>query len=399
MNNNQKSFFMKKITLFLVVAFILMHSINAQIGIGTNAPNTSAQLDVTSTNKGLLIPRMTLAQRGTIPSPVAGLMIYQTDNTPGFYFYNGASWIQFSTGSATNYWTLSGTDIYKNNAGNVGIGTSTPLARLHLNGNQLITGGGPLAIQDDAAGNSSNIWFQNSSGTPTHQIYHLGGTSNLLVIQKIPASTWDWVMNSSGDVGMGTTTPLVKLHLKESGSPEVFRIEGTTGVQMGLAVNGVENGFFNMTGDDMKIGTLASNDLGRFIVRVNGGDRMFVHPDGRVSIGTATPAAGYMLSVNGKIISTEVRVELNVNWPDYVFNKNYNLPSLKEVEEFITKHNHLPNIPSAKEVKKNGIELGDMNKRLLEKVEELTLYIIKQEKELETMKQKINAIETVYLKK
>lgn len=399
MNNNQKMFFMKKITLFLIVTLILMHSINAQIGIGTNAPNTSAQLDVTSTNKGLLMPRMTLAQRGTIPTPVAGLMIYQTDNTPGFYYYSGASWIQFSTGSATNYWTLNGTDIYKNNAGNVGIGTTTPTRRLEVFGNALISGGGPLMLKDFAGDNSSKIEFQNSDGIPTHQIMHLGGTTNLLFIQKVPATTFDWVMNSSGDVGMGTTTPLVKLHLKESGSPEVFRIEGTTGVQMGLAVNGVENGFFNMTGDDMKIGTLASNDLGRFIVRVNGGDRMFVHPDGRVSIATATPATGYMLSVNGKIVSTEVRVELNVNWPDYVFKKDYNLPSLKSVEEFIAKYNRLPNIPSAEEVKKNGIELGDMNKRLLEKVEELTLYIIKQDKELETLKQKINAVEINLIKK
>jgi hypothetical protein len=389
---------MKKIILLLTLATFCI-PVFSQVGIGTNSPSSSAQLDVTSTNKGLLIPRMTLVQRGTIPSPIAGLMIYQTDNTPGFYFYNGASWIQFSTGSATNYWTLNGSDIYKNNAGNVGIGTTTPLARLEVLGNTLISGGGRLLLKDDVTGNDFQMEFQNSSGVPTHQIKHFGGTTNLLIIQKVPATTFDWVMNSSGDVGMGTTTPLVKLHLKESGSPEVFRIEGTTGVQMGLAVNGIENGFFNMTGDDMKIGTLASNDLGRFIVRVNGGDRMFVHPDGRVSIGTATPAVGYSLSVNGKIISTEVRVELNVNWPDYVFNRNYKLPSLKSVEEFITKYNRLPNIPSAEEVKKNGIELGDMNKRLLEKVEELTLYMIKQDKELEALKQKINSIETRLIKK
>jgi hypothetical protein len=389
---------MKKIILLLTLATFCI-PVFSQVGIGTNSPSSSAQLDVTSTNKGLLIPRMTLVQRGTIPSPIAGLMIYQTDNTPGFYFYNGTSWIQFSTGSATNYWTLNGSDIYKNNAGNVGIGTTTPLARLEVLGNTLISGGGRLLLKDDVTGNDFQMEFQNSSGVPTHQIKHFGGTTNLLIIQKVPATTFDWVMNSSGDVGMGTTTPIVKLHLKESGSPEVFRIEGTTGVQMGLAVNGIENGFFNMTGDDMKIGTLASNDLGRFIVRVNGGDRMFVHPDGRVSIGTATPATGYLLSVNGKIISTEVRVELNVNWPDYVFNRNYKLPSLKSVEEFIAKYNRLPNIPSAEEVKKNGIELGDMNKRLLEKVEELTLYMIKQDKELETLKQKINSIETRLIKK
>ncbi len=392
---------MKKLILFL--GYLLSTAILVAQSVAINTDGSPADLssilDVKSTTKGMLFPRMTLAQRNAIAAPAAGLLIYQTDNTPGYYYYNAVSWVQFSTGSATNYWTLNGTDIYKNNAGNVGIGTTTPLARLEVAGNTLISGGGRLMLKDNATVNSSQMEFHNSAGIPTHQIAHLGGTANLLMIQKVPATTFDWVMNSSGDVGMGTTAPVVKLHLKESGSPEVFRIEGGTGVQMGLAASGVEKGFFNLSGDDVKIGTLASNDLGRFIVRVNGGDRMFVHPDGKVSIGTATPAAGYSLSVNGKIISSEVRVELNVNWPDYVFNKSYKLPSLKSVEEFIMKHNRLPNIPSAEHVKKNGIELGDMNKRLLEKVEELTLYMIKQDKELEALKQKINSIETTQLKK
>ena len=100
---------------------------------------------------------------------------------------------------------------------------------------------------------------------------------------------------------------------------------------------------------------------------------MMLHPDGRVSIGTAFPATGYSLSVNGKIISSEVKVQLQANWPDYVFDKSYTRPSLSQLETFVTSNKHLPGIPTALEVKKEGIELGEMNRKLVEKVEELTL--------------------------
>jgi hypothetical protein len=73
-------------------------------------------------------------------------------------------------------------------------------------------------------------------------------------------------------------------------------------------------------------------------------------------------------------------------WPDYVFSRNYKLPSLSEVEQFITENQHLPNVPSAAEVKENGIELGEMNAILLQKVEELTLYIIALQKQVDELK-------------
>ncbi len=93
----------------------------------------------------------------------------------------------------------------------------------------------------------------------------------------------------------------------------------------------------------------------------------------------------YKLAVGGALIAEEVRVELKDTWPDYVFEKKYNLPTLKHVENYITKNGHLENIPSAKEVLQNGIKLGEMNALLLEKIEELTLYIIQQEKRIEKL--------------
>lgn len=108
-------------------------------------------------------------------------------------------------------------------------------------------------------------------------------------------------------------------------------------------------------------------------------------------IGAGTPTVGYALSVNGKIISEEVRVEADV-WPDYVFQKNYPLISLSQLEQFISTNKHLPNIPAAKQVHKEGFGLGDMNRRLLEKIEELTLYIILQEKRLNTLQRQVDSI-------
>ncbi|GIV43224.1 MAG: hypothetical protein KatS3mg035_0347 [Bacteroidia bacterium] len=78
--------------IFTLIAFFFALQIKAQIGIGTTSPSPSSILDLSSTNKGLLIPRMTQAERNAISSPATGLLIYQTNLAPGFYYYNGASW-------------------------------------------------------------------------------------------------------------------------------------------------------------------------------------------------------------------------------------------------------------------------------------------------------------------
>ena len=111
---------------------------------------------------------------------------------------------------------------------------------------------------------------------------------------------------------------------------------------------------------------------------------------GNVRIGTATPTE--KLSVNGKIRAKELKVE-TANWPDYVFGSSYSLPDLKETEQFIKENKHLPEIPSAAEVKENGIELGEMNAKLLKKIEELTLYIIEIQKADEQRDNVINTLQ------
>ncbi|SEC19916.1 hypothetical protein SAMN04489761_2356 [Tenacibaculum sp. MAR_2009_124] len=115
--------------------------------------------------------------------------------------------------------------------------------------------------------------------------------------------------------------------------------------------------------------------------------KFFINSSGDVGIGTTTPGA--KLAVDGRVLAKEVKVSIT-DFPDYVFENDYELLSLQQVERYIQEKGHLPNIPSAKEVEENeGIDLGDMQKNLLEKIEELTLYTIQQEKKLSKQNQLI----------
>lgn len=104
----------------------------------------------------------------------------------------------------------------------------------------------------------------------------------------------------------------------------------------------------------------------------------------------STIPSGYYLAVDGRAIFEEVRVELSQNWPDYVFEDSYHRLTIDELHSFIQEKGHLPNIPSASEVEQNGIHLGDMDRRLLEKIEELTLYIIDQNEKIKALENRIN---------
>ncbi|WP_255409462.1 LamG domain-containing protein [Aquimarina sp. I32.4] len=111
--------------------------------------------------------------------------------------------------------------------------------------------------------------------------------------------------------------------------------------------------------------------------------------NGKVGIGTTTPDS--KLTVKGKIHAEEVKIDLSVPAPDYVFKKEYDLLSIEEVQAHIKEKGHLPNIPSAIEMETNGVELGIMNMKLLEKIEELTLYTIDQEKKIK-QQQEVNSV-------
>jgi hypothetical protein len=139
----------------------------------------------------------------------------------------------------------------------------------------------------------------------------------------------------------------------------------------------------------------ANGDEDGLFIKSNTGQKV-IFPTANVGIGTSNPTE--KLSVNGKIRAKEVIVD--TNWSDYVFAKNYKLASLAEVEQHIQTQGHLPGVPSAQEVADNGVSVGDMQAVLLAKIEELTLHVIKQEKRLDTQAAEIAALkaENIQLK-
>lgn len=139
------------------------------------------------------------------------------------------------------------------------------------------------------------------------------------------------------------------------------------------------------------------NGVGGFVIAPwrdsEGGLRLDEY--GRVNIGAHYDmpiGQDYKLSVNGVILAEEIEVKLKANWPDYVFTDDYELMSLTDVEQYIASNGHLPGVPSASEVEEDGLSLGEMNRILMEKVEELTLHMIDLKKENEEIKSELKKI-------
>lgn len=184
----------------------------------------------------------------------------------------------------------------------------------------------------------------------------------------------------SGNAGIGYLTPAHELDIRGS-QPLLQLFERASGgnrrLQLSIGING----------EVRFLSTFGSGGNYPFTFRFGGsrGEVMRIGTNGNVGIGTATPAE--RLSVNGNIRAKEVKVE-TANWPDYVFEDSYPLISLEDLKAHIKEKGHLPGIPTAEEVEAEGIALAEMNRKLLEKVEELTLYILEQQREINQLKEK-----------
>ncbi len=189
--------------------------------------------------------------------------------------------------------------------------------------------------------------------------------------------------DSGGKVGIGTTNPNATLQVGDSehtGSPS------TEVEKKRLSLAPVTHG-----GSDWFFSTRDNNPYANLDIGYSNNKTLTLRHDGNVGIGSKNPDS--KLTVKGKIHAEEVKIDLSVPAPDYVFKKDYDLLSIEEVQEHIKAQGHLPNIPSAKELETNGVELGIMNMKLLEKIEELTLYTIAQEEELKEQNQKNKVLE------
>lgn len=220
--------------------------------------------------------------------------------------------------------------------------------------------------------------------------------------------TEQFTINHNGKVGIGTTSPRTMLDV--NGSVSIGGInESINGYGAYLSLFGAsENGDplwmsrYNNGSNKSELRINIGDDHGQhedmFVVGThhwNGGSwnpHFSVHASGNVGIGTTTPDS--KLTVDGKVNCEEVKVEIIAGTgPDYVFEPTYNLPTLAETEAYIKANKHLPEVPSAKEMETNGINLSEMNMLLLKKVEELTLHLIEKEKKMEAMEKRIEQLE------
>jgi len=254
------------------------------------------------------------------------------------------------TGSLVHaQWAFNGNNIYNTNAGYVGIGTTTPTAPLSVSGE--IKVGLPNGPANGIMMTSQSI---------------LG-----VVIQQ---------GNIGGDFVNGNNYYSIYAHdMSYDGTHWIRRNQYSNAWAMVLNSQFYDIQFAPADGNGQAFTAVTPTTLFR------------INAAGNVGIGTTNPGTN-KLAVEGTIGARAVKVTLQNPWPDYVFSNNYKLPSLTSLHQYILANHRLPGMPSADSVAANGIDLGTNQALLLKKIEELTLYVIDQQKQLATQQEQINQL-------
>jgi hypothetical protein len=241
-------------------------------------------------------------------------------------------------------------------------------------------GGGTDIFRVKAAGGG---YFADNVGigvaSPTAKL-HTSGTVRLEGLTNDNAQTRVLVSDANGNVNYRDASSLGSGGSVSGSTNYIAKYSSTTSISNSLLFD---------NGTNVGVGTATPNTNAKLDVNGN------IFSSGKIAIGTTDMAkiSTYSLAVNGDALFNKVKVKLYANWPDYVFEMDYPLPTLLEVEQFIQKNKHLPGVPSAKEVEKNGLDIGDNQAVLLKKIEELTLYVIAQGKLLEAQEKRIRELE------
>ncbi len=482
-------------TVGLVLLVFSFQSLSAQV------------LDLESTSEGMLIPRMTTAQKNAIASPSQSELVYDTD-TKSFWYYENSQWNELGSGGAavagdeikdadndTKIQVEEGSDddiirfdiagserlLIRNNAGgrpiieprgaffNVFLGEDSgrnvtsgafsntfvgagagqmatsalenTIMGTHAGANITTNGGNTLigrwagrdlasgtrnvivglyASRQSTAGNNNSILgshaAHSSAGDNNTMLgygsgYFNDGSNNVFIgkdagrdnvgdnqlyVDNTNTSTpLIYGKFDTNTIGINTTKGLGALNISDltNDKTQLYLLPKSTGSEDSSSVFLAEddNATYGMEilydGANNELEVLGHNDG-----TINGPHVKIRRDNGQVAIGKSY-ATGFRLSVDGKIACEEVLVDLEADWPDYVFQSDYELNSLNEVKQYINEKGHLPGVPSAKEIEDNGIVLGEMNRIQMEKIEELTLYILQLEEKTNKMSNYIDTLE------
>lgn len=445
-HNHLKKLFMKKLKWSVMAFFAIMGVSQAQVKINSTTATTVSSGDISNFNSGIgNTTTLQAISTGTGSHNNAFGFSALNKNAGGSYNtaignYSlmsnisgigntgiGYNSLYFNTGS---YNTAIGFESLKNNKGgshNIGFGYQSLFSNS--------AGINNIAIGREAGKTttgSNNVFLGYQTG------FNVSGSNNTIIGSNIAGNSTlnnhviigdgsgkqRILINQKGSVGIGNTNPQFGLHV---GGVEDHMSTTHSLASIGIGTNTVpgrlilahaakDQYYCNQAkkGDVIVSGSttgsliLASENAGgstpgnagqgiKFVTQDTepmSQVRMTIDKKGKVLVGTETApntvgtanVSTYNLFVKGGILTEEMRVRLATDWADYVFNKNYVLKPLKEVEKFINTNGHLPNVPSAKEVKENGLELGNIVTIQQEKIEELTLYAIQQQKEMEELK-------------
>lgn len=309
----------------------------------------------------------------------AALLLSMAANAQTIYTSDGAITANRTVTLGENKLNFTGTNgnlFVNGSSGNVGIGTASPTSRLEVNGNIKMSNGefhfgnsfftydqgGSMVFKADSPAATPYMVFRNSDNTEGVRMLY---RNSMLNIQgsalRVDNKGLDFLHSEYGD-GFGA-----KIYGSDEGN-------GTTSLRFAVRAN-------------------TANWSDAMVIKTNTGKVLIgmgqEQPPTQV---LGTNISNYKLFVKGGILTEEMRVSSGSSWADYVFNDDYQLRPLEEVERFIKTNKHLPNVPSAKEIKETGIELGEMTKIQQEKIEELTLYLIRQNNEIKELKEQIRIL-------
>lgn len=356
---------------------------NGHVGIGTTSPAGKLTVVVDTLSRGLTI--------------------YSADGSSHLPYSNGYSYL---AGKGIIFRTTAANTerVRITPGGRMGVGTASPAHQLHITGNARLDGRTLFfgAEQTLAGDNSSALYFDGSHSTVSRftlrdkenavygSLYGSGDGANFGLLDgdghwgliqakdnytsfRINNAEKMRIRGADGFVGINTTNPSHMLHVNSgsNGGLVVVNDNGNTHIPW-------TNGWSYLSG------------AGVIFRTSNNSERMRISPNGNVGIGTTNPTS--KLAVNGNVRSKEVLVELS-NWPDYVFDDSYQLPTLIEEESFINENGHLSGFKSEAEME-GTITVGDVTKRQQEKIEQIMLHLIKMEKDNEAMKSEMKSMET-----